>query len=101
VGSAWQGSTRRSRLPRDWPQLVAFVKDRDRGRCQADHHDPACDGIGTDVDHIERGDNHDPSNLRLLSSACHKAKTQAELADDRARANPPEAPPGLRRGGGG
>jgi hypothetical protein len=41
----------------------------DGSRCQAE---------GTDCDHIERGDNHDPSNLQWLCKAHHKIKTAAE-----------------------
>lgn len=82
----WAGSTRRQRLPANWPQLVKQVKARDRGRCQAPVHVPKCDGIGTDVDHIIEGDDHRLTNLMLLSGPCHVAKTSRENAErNRAR----------------
>lgn len=77
----WAGSTRRARLPDDWPQRVRQIKARDRGQCQATDHAPRCDGRGTDVDHIEPGDDHSLENLQLLSRACHVAKTARETAE--------------------
>lgn len=41
-------------------------------------HEPECDGIGTECDHIERGDDHRLSNLQWLSGPCHHAKTLRE-----------------------
>ena len=98
----WAGSTRRSRLPDDWPQRVRDIKTRDRGTCQADHHAPRCDRRGTDVDHIEPGDNHSLANLQLLSRACHAAKTAREAAErNRAkvtgRKRPERHPGAIRR----
>lgn len=34
----------------------------------------ACNGIGTDCDHIKPGDDNSLDNLQWLSNACHKAK---------------------------
>lgn len=95
--SGWKGSTRRARLPRDWPAIVAAVKARDHGMCRADHHAPGCDGEGTDVDHIVPNDDDRMSNLWLLSRPCHDAKTQADNAALRDRLNTSEPPPGIRR----
>jgi hypothetical protein len=75
---SWENSDRRARLPKDWPKRVAQTKARARGLCQAKTHEPECDGVGRECDHIQRGDNHDLSNLQWLSTPCHKAKTNAE-----------------------
>ena len=48
----WAGSTRRQRLPANWPQIVREIKRRAQGRCEAERHHPHCTGAGTDVDHI-------------------------------------------------
>lgn len=96
---AWSTSTRAARLPPDWPNIRTLVKQRARGRCQASEHHPDCNRIGTDVDHIEQGDNHALDNLQLLSGPCHRAKTARETAErNRARAamrrRPQEQHPG-------
>lgn len=74
----WATSTRRARLPRDWAKRVATVKRRARGQCQAETHEPECDGIGAQCDHMMPGDNHSLRNLQWLSEPCHRAKTQRE-----------------------
>ena len=76
----WSTSDRRSRLPANWPQLCRQVKTRANGRCQAEKHDPRCDGIGTDNDHIIPGDDHRIENMQWLSGPCHRAKTAHESA---------------------
>ena len=75
---AWATSNRASRLPKDWERRKAAVKRRDHGRCQASKHNPRCDGQGTEVDHIHRGDDHRLENLELLNHYCHQDKTNAE-----------------------
>jgi 5-methylcytosine-specific restriction endonuclease McrA len=75
---AWSSSDRRSRLPKDWSKRRLKVKDRAKGRCQAEVHEPRCDGIGTECDHIVNNDDHSLANLQWLSSPCHIAKTQRE-----------------------
>lgn len=77
---AWSTSDRRHRLPSDWPDLKARVKARARGRCEADRHDPRCDGTGHDADHIQPGDDHTLENLQWLNTHCHRAKTARESA---------------------
>lgn len=77
---AWSTSDRRQRLPADWDTIRAHVKTRAQGRCQAEVHDPRCDGRGTDADHITPGDDHSLSNLQWLSGPCHRAKTARESA---------------------
>lgn len=96
---AWSTSDRAARLPRDWSRRKAEVKRRDKGRCQAETHEPGCTGQGTEVDHITPGDDHRLANLQLLSEPCHRAKTARESAArnrDRAarRRRPHELHPG-------
>jgi len=78
---AWSSSHRRQRLPANWEAIRQKVKARARGRCEALTHVADCDGIGTDCDHIDQGDDHRLSNLRWLSGPCHDAKTQAEARE--------------------
>lgn len=82
---SWDGSTRRSRLPSDWPQRVVTTKRRALGRCEGISlhgedrwHVEDCAGVGAECDHDKRGDDHSLGNLRWLSTACHKRKTQLE-----------------------
>lgn len=76
----WSTSDRRSRLPANWESIRRQVKARARGLCQAATHVDACDGTGTDADHITPGDDHRIENLQWLSSPCHDAKTNHETA---------------------
>jgi 5-methylcytosine-specific restriction endonuclease McrA len=78
----WEGSTRASRLPRDWRQRRARVLSRDRHTCQA-CAGSRCGNERLEVDHIARGDDHSDSNLQTLGHACHAAKTAQEAADAR------------------
>lgn len=75
---SWSTSTRRARLPSDWAKRRAKVKHRAKGQCQATTHEPECDGMGNECDHIKPGDDHRLSNLQWLSGPCHAAKTQRE-----------------------
>lgn len=77
---AWETSTRRQRLPKDWEQKKAATKRKAQGRCEAAQHHPSCDGNGAEVDHITPGDDHTLPNLQYLSTPCHDAKTRAENA---------------------
>lgn len=99
---AWASSTRRQRLPKDWPKRVAEAKRRARGKCQAQEHHPDCAGMGQECDHRVPGDDHSQSNLQWLSAACHKDKTTRENAEAnrrraRMRRRPPEQHPGALR----
>lgn len=88
----WQGSNRRARLPADWPTRRARILDRDGHRCQS----PGCDAPATDVDHIERGDDHNDRNLQALCHVHHASKSSAEGHAARPRARRESAPhPGL------
>ena len=44
--------------------------------CQAEQHDPRCNGTGHECDHRTDPANHD--DLQWLNHWCHNAKTQAE-----------------------
>lgn len=96
MSGRWANSTRNSELPPDWAKRRADVKRRAGGRCEAEQHEPECRGIGHECDHI--GDKHDHrlTNLRWLSTPCHKARTQQQAKDARVtQARPPEQHPGL------
>jgi len=98
VAGGWLGSTRRARLPGDWPARCAAVYARDGRVCHA------CGLDGADqVDHVERGDDHSLTNLAPIhDDPCHRAKTAREgaaaAAARRAQGRYPEEPhPGLAR----
>jgi 5-methylcytosine-specific restriction protein A len=93
---SWDTSDRRTRLPADWAQRVARVKRRARGRCEATHHAPGCDGRGRDVDHVIQGDDHSLTNLQLLSGPCHDRKTRLDNGYVSPVALPAERHPGRR-----
>lgn len=95
---AWEGSTRRSRLPANWAsEIVPAVKKRDQGICWW------CGLPGADeVDHKQRGDDHSLDNLGMIHGwrtpyGCHKKKSSAEgNAAKIPRHQPPEIHPALR-----
>lgn len=68
----WAGSNRKDRLPANWEQLRAYVLRRDRHRCYR------CGAPASDVDHVVRGDDHRPSNLRAICTPCHRVKSALE-----------------------
>ena len=82
---AWDTSTRRARLPADWPTRVREAKRLAGGVCQARTHELSCRGQGAECDHITPGDDHRQANLQWLSTPCHLAKTLTEAAQARAR----------------
>lgn len=65
-------STRRARLPANWPALRRFVLKRDRYTCHI------CGRYGPRVDHIVAGDNHHPDNLAPICLDCDRAKSGHE-----------------------
>ncbi len=100
--TAWAGSTRRARLPRNWTRLRRRVVRRARRQCEAVVHGRRCPAVGTDVDHVVRGDDHSLANLQLLCLEHHAAKTQAEAQQARAEQGrtarrPDEPHPASRR----
>ena len=88
MSGKWANSTRRSRLPADWPKIRARILQRDP-LCRLAYD--CCTGRSTEVDHVVRGDNHADHNLQGVCSECHKRKTQAEKPQ---RKRPPEQHPG-------
>lgn len=78
---SWESSDRRLRLPSDWQERRQFVAARASYRCEAMLNDGTrCPAMGTDCDHVVRGDNHDVSNLQWLCQWHHKRKTNNEAA---------------------
>lgn len=90
----WSTSDRHARLPENWDQLRAECKRRANGRCQYPVHHPDCDGIGTDADHVNQGDDHSIENLQWLSSPCHDRKTRLDNGAGMKLTLPPEKHPG-------
>lgn len=104
----WRGSTRRQRLPANWPQLCAEARELYGTNCwKCGHADVS------DVDHLEPGDDHRIENLRPICgigcpqclderrTPCHVAKSsreggQAAQAARPKRARPAEQHPGMR-----
>jgi 5-methylcytosine-specific restriction endonuclease McrA len=97
----WQGSTRRDRLPKNWPAIRARILKRDGYACQHQHDDGIrCGAPANQVDHIINGDDHSDSNLQALCEPHHKAKSaregsRAAHARRIPRNRPPEKHPGL------
>lgn len=93
---AWNrvGRTRADELPANWASVRRQVLERDGHTCLM------CGQPGNQVDHIERGFNHHPSNLRTLCQACHMRRTGRDGGRTRrTRRTPswckPEIHPGL------
>lgn len=87
-------SWRLSPLPRDWKRRRLRVLIRDRWRCRI--RGPKCTGRASEVDHIDRRDDHRYRNLRAACSTCHGSRTglQAQAAGV-ARFRPREPHPGV------
>lgn len=98
MSGRWRGSNRRSRLPAEWPAIRALILERDGHRCR--HIIPGygrCPHPATDVDHVDRGDDHEPENLRAVCAGHHKIKSAQEGRAAQKRATPrAERHPGLR-----
>lgn len=73
----WAGSTRRQRLPPDWPQIRRRILERD----------PVCTKCwqqpSTEADHIVNGDDHSDANLRGICTPCHRRKSALEGVEAR------------------
>jgi 5-methylcytosine-specific restriction protein A len=79
----WLGSTRRTRLPKDWAWRRARVLERDGYRCTAIEHGHRCPYAATDVDHRTPGDDHRLANLQALCRWHHARKSSREGNDAR------------------
>jgi 5-methylcytosine-specific restriction protein A len=79
VKQPWANSDRRKRLPKDWAHRRRWVMERAGFICewQVDGR-LECDKLATEVDHVERGDNHALWNLQALCHDHHFQKTLAE-----------------------
>lgn len=104
----WRGSTRRARLPSDWPALCRQAREAYGTACYLCGHDGA-----SDTDHVNRGDDHRVENLRPVCgrscgqcrdegrAPCHAVKSSREggIAAQAARPKRQRAPerhPGMR-----
>lgn len=104
----WRGSTRRARLPANWPELCAVAREMHGTSCYKCGH-----GNASDTDHKQRGDDHRPENLWPICGSrctrcaaehrtpCHVAKSsreggQAAQAARPRRTRPAEQHPGMR-----
>lgn len=98
---AWENSNRRHELPHDWQTRRVRVLRRDSYKCQArDSSGIKCGHPANQVDHIERGNNHDEDNLQALCRWHHARKSAAEGAEARRprprQAREPERHPAFR-----
>lgn len=91
----WARSTRRDRLPVDWPARRLRVLIRDGYRCTAtDPYNSRCPEPATDVDHVRPGDDHNEDNLTSLCGWHHARKSAREgAAAAHARRQPRRRPP--------
>jgi 5-methylcytosine-specific restriction enzyme A len=71
----WTTSTRRQRLPADWPHIRRAVLNRDHHTCRINSEH--CTHKATEVDHIINNDDHGPANLQATCHPCHRDKTTA------------------------
>jgi len=69
---AWEGSTRKARLPGNWQVIRRRVLRRDANSCYV------CGDTATEVDHIVAGDDHSMANLAAICSRCHRRKSSRE-----------------------
>ncbi|SLK64843.1 HNH endonuclease [Mycobacteroides abscessus] len=96
---SWDTSNRRADLPSDWEERRQEVLHDAEGVCEIRW--AGCLGWATDVDHIERGNDHSKRNLRAACKSCHGKKSSAEGVAQRTklramRRRPPERHPGSR-----
>lgn len=97
MSGKWRGSNRRLRLPSNWQELRAEVRERAGGRCELIGDDGRrCPLAGRDCDHIIRGEDHSLANLQWLCPGHHSSKSGQEGAAARPRERrPAEKHPGL------
>lgn len=101
MANQWKGSTRRDRLPVDWPAIRQRILTRDGHRCTWVVSGQRCTAQATDVDHRINNDDDRDSNLRSLCAPHHRVKTAAEGNAARAklraaRYRKPEPHPGRK-----
>jgi len=87
--SGWKGSSRRARLPSNWPAL------RRRVFATHGHVCYVCGGYANEVDHVLHGDDHSMANLRPICTRDHRIKSAREGQAARPkRRREPERHPG-------
>ena len=100
---AWEGSTRRHTLGKEYFRNRAIVMRRDHRQCQI-RIPGLCTGEATDCDHIGDRLDHRPENMRAACKPCHlkrcgeqggTAAGHASRARASARRRTPEPHPGL------
>lgn len=100
AGGQFAGSSRRARLPKDWPTIRLRILKRDGYACTWPSRNGRCGAHATDVDHIVNSDDDQDANLRSLCRSHHKIKTGAEggraaQAKRIPRSRPAEKHPGM------
>lgn len=81
----WADSSRRARLPDDWPRRVAFVKARSGNRCEKIRNGKRCNRRANGgVDHKNRFGGDDLDNLEDTCWPCHREKSSREGNEERA-----------------
>ena len=90
---SWSTSNRRAGLPRGWAKLRLDRRDLAGGLCEAQHHDPRCDGTGSECHHANGPDDHRLESLRWLNHWCHAAETKREAATARTARRQSKAEP--------
>jgi len=101
--SGWRGSTRRARLPKNWPAITRRILERDGRQCRTRRADTnrLCLKEARQVDHVRPGDDHRDENLAAICDYHHAIKSGREGgvasgAARRARRRPAGPPhPGL------
>lgn len=73
----WESSRRRFRLPENWQDIRLPVLQEADWICEL-RLDGVCIGTATEVDHINRGDDHSRENLRAVCYRCHAKKSSME-----------------------
>ncbi|ASR86195.1 HNH endonuclease [Mycobacterium phage BobSwaget] len=97
---SWAGSRRRHELPPDWEARRLTVLSDANWICEI-QYEGRCVGTATEVDHIERGNDHSYSNLRAACHRCHAKKSSIEgnaarWANHARRKRPEQRHPGRR-----
>lgn len=96
----WETSRRRNRLPYNWDEIRRQVLQDAHWICEIRLED-RCLGTASEVDHVNRGDDHSRENLRAACHKCHAKKSSQEGVAARRRKRElnkrtPERHPGNR-----